>query len=98
MRRTNPSRSSPHFVLVSSLGLGDRLWQNSLSVLAAFANKHLIKQEDYCPIATLSIKLISKLRGWQKGAKGGGGGWGGVPITYQAEFFRDEITHYGEQF
>ena len=92
MRRTNPSRSSPHFVLVSSLGLGDRLWQNSLSVLAAFANKHLIKQEDYCPIATLSIKLISKLRGWQRG------GWGGVPITYQAEFFRDEITHYGEQF
>ena len=88
MRRTNPSRSSPHFVLVSSLGLGDRLWQNSLSVLAAFANKHLIKQEDYCPIATFSIKLISKLRGWQRG----------VPITYQAEFFRDEITHHGEQF
>ena len=94
MRRTNPSRSSPHFVLVSSLGLGDRLWQNSLSVLAAFANKHLIKQEDYCPIATLSIKLISKLRGWQRG----GGGGGGVPITYQAEFFRDEITHNGGQF
>ena len=76
MRRTNPSRSSPHFVLVSSLGLGDRLWQNSLSVLAAFANKHLIKQEDYCPIATLSIKLISKLRGWQRGGGGGGGGGG----------------------
>ena len=75
MCRTKPSRSSPHFVLVSSLGLGDRLWQNSLSVLAAFTNKHLIKQEDYCPIATFSFKLVSKLRGWQRGRVGGGGGY-----------------------
>ena len=92
MRRTKPSRSSPHFVLVSSLGLGDRLWQNSLSVLAAFTNKHLIKQEDYCPIATFSFKLVSKLRGWQKGAKGGGGGGNQSRIKLNFSEMKSRIT------